>query len=159
MKYSSLNVHQLDSLTVEDLKGIMNSNLPLISAYARGLLVKGRHIDFTETVSFPSDVKSYPSYYYIAPKKKDFPEEDHLLLFPNPCGDYVIAYFNSLDLTQSGTLVINDMQGKRLAVIILTSEQNQLVIDLSDYPNGLYLVSLIINDKFVDGEKLSKVIH
>jgi len=156
MKDSSINARQLDTISVESLKIIMNSNLPLISAFARGLLVKGRYIDFTETVSFPFGMKSYPYYYYLDPKETGFPEEDHLVLFPNPSGDYVIAYFNSIDFKQKGTIIINDIMGKRIAVLALNSEQNQLVINLADYPNGIYFVSLIINNKLIESEKLSK---
>jgi len=159
MRDSSLNARQLDSVTVESLKTIMNSNLPLVSAFARGLLVKGRYIDFTETVSFPSEVKSYPSYYYLDPKETDFPEDEHLVLFPNPSGDFVVAYFNTIDQGQKGTIIIDDIQGKRLAVLPLNSEQNQLVINLADYPNGIYFVSLIINNKLIESKKLSKGSH
>lgn len=135
---------------------IMDSDLPLISAYARGLLVEGRFIDFTETVSFPSGLKSYPDYYYLDPKATNFPEEEHLLLFPNPSGDYVIAYFNSVDFGQKGVILIDDIQGKRIAEMPLDSQQNQLVINLSAYPNGIYFINLIINGKLIESEKLSK---
>jgi hypothetical protein len=50
MKDSSLHASQLDSATVQELITMMDENLPGVSACARGLLVKGRHIDFTETV-------------------------------------------------------------------------------------------------------------
>jgi len=139
----------------ENLK-TMNIALPLISAYARGMLLKGRHIDYVETVAFPSGVKSYPAYYYLDQKKMDLPEEDHLILFPNPSGDYVIAYFNSLDFEEAGNLTIDNIQGQRVAVIELDSEQNQLFLDVSDFPNGLYFVSLRINNELIESEKLLK---
>jgi len=156
MKENSQNARQLDSSSVQELMNIMENGLPQISAYARGLLVKGRFIDFTETVSFPSELKSYPDYYYIDPKDIDFPKEEHLLLFPNPSGDYVIAYFNSLDYGQKGAMIIDDIQGKRIAEMSLDSQQSQRVINLSAYPNGIYFISLIINGKLIENEKLSK---
>jgi hypothetical protein len=137
----------------------MNNALPLISVYARGLLLKERHIDYTESVAFPSGVKSYPAYYYLDPQKFEFPEEEHLVLFPNPSGDYVIAYFNSLDFGEAGSLAIDNIQGHRLAVIKLKSDQNQLVIDLTIFPNGLYFVSLKINNELIETEKLLKGRH
>jgi len=156
MKENDLNARQLDSSSVQELMNIMDSGLPHISAYARGLLVKGRFIDFTETVSFPSEVKSYPDYYYLDPKATNFPEEEHLLLFPNPSGDYVIAYFNSIDYGQKGAIIIDDIQGRRITEMSLDSQQNQLVINLSAYPNGIYFINLIINGKLIESEKLSK---
>lgn len=156
MKGSSLSACQLDSTSIQSLMTIMYNNLPTVSAYARGLLVKGRHLDFTETVSFPAEVKSYPSYYYLDPNKIEFPEENHLVLFPNPSGDYVVAYFNSIDCEQFGTLLIDNIQGKRLAMIKLSSEQNQVVIDLMNLPIGVYFISLAINNKKIETEKLFK---
>jgi len=156
MNENDLNARQLDSSSVQELMNIMDSDLPQISAYARGLLVKGRFIDFTETVSFPSELKSYPDYYYLDHKVINFTEEEHLLLFPNPSGDYVIAYFNSIDYGQKGAILIDDIQGRRLAEILLDSQQSQLVINLSAYPNGIYFISLIINGKLIESEKLSK---
>lgn len=156
MNDSSLNPRQIDSSSVQSLFQIMNSNLPLISSYARGLLLKGRFMEFTEHVAFPQNAKSYPAYYFLDPQKSDFPNDEKLVLFPNPSGDYVIAYFNSLGFNECGRIMIANLQGKELEIIKLDSRKNQVVIDLSAFSNGLYLVSLIINDKLIESEKLIK---
>jgi len=155
MKDSCLHASQLDTSTVQQLITMMNENLPGVSVYARGLLVKGRHIDFTETVSFPTEVKSYPSYIQDY-KNNKFSENEKLHLFPNPTSDYVVAYFNTIELGDKGKIIINDLQGRNLENILLKSEQNQHVIDLTNYPNGIYLINLYVNDKLVSTEKLSK---
>ena len=156
MKDSTLNARQLDSLSAQSLFTIMNSNLPFISSYARGLLLKGRFMEFTEHVAFPQNTKSYPAYYYYNLQKPDFPNDDKLVLFPNPSGNYIIAYFNSLGFDECGIIKIDNLQGKELETIKLDSRQNQIVIDLSALSNGLYIVSLIINDKLIESEKLIK---
>ncbi len=159
MKDSNLCAHNLDSASVQSLITIMNNDLPLINAYARGLLLRGRHIDYNESVAFPAVVKAYPAYYHIDPQKFYFPEEDHLVLFPNPSGDYVIAYFNSLDFGEKGSIVIDNLQGQRMNMIELDSEQNQVIIDLSNFSNGIYFISLLINSKKIESEKLIKTSH
>jgi len=156
MEDSNLNARKLDSSTVQTLFTIMKSNMPLISVYARGFLLKGRFMEFTEHVAFPQNAKSYPAYYFLNPQKKNFPNDDKLILFPNPSGDYVIAYFNSLDFDECGSIKIDNLQGKELERIKLDSRQNQVVIDLSAFSNGLYIVSLIINNKLIESEKLIK---
>jgi len=156
MNVSSLNPRQLDSSSVQSLCLIMNSDLPLLSSYARSLLLKGRYMEFTERVSFSSYVKSYPAYYDLDPQKPDLPKNDKLILFPNPSGDYVIVYFNSLEFDECGSIKIDNLQGKVLEKIKLDSRKNQVVINLSSYSNGLYIVSLIINDKLIRTEKLIK---
>lgn len=155
MSDSSLHASQLDSSTVQQLITMMDNNLPGVSAYARGLLVKGRHIDFIETVSFPTEVKSYPSYNKDSENTK-FSENELLHLFPNPAGDYVVAYFNTIELGNKGSIMISDLQGRNLDQLFLKSEQNQQVIDLSSYPNGIYLINLFVNDKLIATEKLCK---
>ncbi len=155
MSDSSLHASQLDSGTVQQLITIMDDNLPGVSAYSRGLLVKGRFIDFTETVSFSTEVKSYP-FYDQGHKQTEFSENEKLHLFPNPAGDYVVVYFNTIELGENERIIINDIQGKKLEDIPLKSEQNQQLLDLSAYPNGIYLINLYVNDKLAASEKLSK---
>jgi hypothetical protein len=155
MQDSSLHASQLDSGTVQQLITIMDEDLSFVSAYARGLLVKGRHIDFTESVSFPAETKSYPSYGKDN-KKTGFAENEKLHVFPNPASDYTIAYFNTIGLGEQGRIIINDLQGRKIEDIRLRSEQNQQVIDLSDYPNGIYIINLYVNDKSITSAKLSK---
>jgi hypothetical protein len=156
MMDSNLNDRQLDSTGVHKLVNIMNADIPLISAYARGLLIKGRHIDFTEIVSFPSQVKSYPDYYYIDPPKTKIPEDEYLFLFPNPCGDYVIAYFNTIYKDQKGLIKFNNLQGTEIKRIYLNSLQNQQVINISNYPNGIYIVQLEVEHKLLSVRLLIK---
>ena len=156
LKDSNLNIRQLDSSYVQNLITIMNSGLPLISTYARNLLIKGRHISFMESVAFPAQVKSYPGFYYLNPNKTKFSEEEYLVVFPNPCGDFVIAYFNTTHENRLGMLSIRDMQGKELDKIKLNSLKNQLTLNLSYYPTGVYIISLIVDDILKSSMKLVK---
>jgi hypothetical protein len=156
MKDSNLNACDLDSASVQSLITIMNNDLPLISAYARGMLLKGRHIDYNETVAFQSGVKTYPAYYYLDPQKLEYLQEDRFILFPNPCGDFVIAYFNTIVLDHKGIIILNDLLGTELKKISLKSYQNQLVINLSEYPPGTYVIQLCINNKNISSKLLIK---
>jgi|WetSurMetagenome_2_1015567.scaffolds.fasta_scaffold1459720_2 hypothetical protein len=42
------------------------------------------------------------------------PKEDQLHLFPNPAGDYVIAYYDVESKVQDGSITINDVEGNLL---------------------------------------------
>lgn len=156
MKDSSLHARQLDSSSVQQLVNIMNAGLLLVSDYARALLIKGRHIEYTESVYFPMEVKKYPSYYTLDPKKAGFPDDNSLFLFPNPCGDYVVVYFNMLDKGLTGSLILFDLNGKELDRIILSSMQNQQIINLSYYSDGIYLIQLFAEQKFLSSKILIK---
>jgi hypothetical protein len=156
MEDSSLNAFQLDSSSVQSLIGIMNDDYPLISTYARGLLMKGKHIDYTETVGFPLTAKKYPAYYYLRPQPAYFTENEHLYLFPNPCIDFTIAYYNTLEQGQSGSLVVYDLHGQELEQIRLNSVQNQRVVNLSSYTDGIYFIGITINNDLITLRKLIK---
>ena len=107
----------------------------------QGHAVKRKKNECSEKLTSPTGLKSYPSYYYSNSVKSSFPLERYLVLFPNPAGDYVIAYFNFQNYDESGILFIKVVHGKNLGIIKLAFQQNQLVIDLSCYPNGVYLIS------------------
>ncbi|HPM91658.1 MAG TPA: C1 family peptidase [Bacteroidales bacterium] len=156
MSDSSLHARQLDFTAVQQLVNIMNTGLPLVSNYARALLIKGRHIEYTESVYFPMVVKKYPSYYSQNSKKEGIYEDNRLFLFPNPCGDYIIAYFNTIEQGHNGNLVLYDLNGKELDRIRLNSTQNQRVINLFDHPNGTYIIRLLVDYQPVSTKLLIK---
>ena len=153
---STWNAQQLDSVCINTLSDIVDNDYPLISDYARGLLVKGGHIDYTEQVVYPNNTKSY-WVYQVNPQEKVIHKTDYLLLFPNPAGNYVIVYFNTIELETAGKLLMHDINGKILKTIVLKNYQNQLTLNLGDIPNGVYIISLYVNGKLIESEKLTKV--
>jgi len=155
MHDSSWSATQLDSLSVSTLHSIMDNEYPLISGYAKGLLMKGHFINYIEKVYFPSDTKSYQAYHFTS-QKPEAAKKDHLRVFPNPSWDYVIVYYNTTDLKMSGKLIMNDMNGKLIKMIELPDQLNQTTICLSDLPNGIYMLSLFTNDKLIDSKKINK---
>jgi len=156
LKDSNLNVRLLDSTSVQNLINIMNAHLPLIGAYARSLLIKGRHINYTESVSFPLQIKSYPAYYYLNPAKINLPEQDKLVLFPNPCGDYVIVYYSTIEEDRTGIVRLCNIQSIVLKRIQLNSLRNQHLINLSEYPDGIYIIQLLLDDRSISSRLLIK---
>jgi len=155
MHDSNRSAAQLDSSSVSTLHSIMDDEYPLISGYARGLLMKGHFINYIEKVYFPPYAKSYQAYHFTSPKPKAT-KKDHLRVFPNPSWDYVIVYYNTTDSKVNGKLVMNDMNGKLIKSIELPDQLNQTTISLSDLPNGIYMISLSTNDKLVESKKINK---
>ncbi|MBW6460081.1 MAG: T9SS type A sorting domain-containing protein [Bacteroidales bacterium] len=87
---------------------------------------------------------------------KDTAQQLNTMMNKNPAGDYVVAYFNTIELGKKGRIIINDLQGRRMGSLPLQSKQNQQVIDLSAYPNGIYLINLFVDEKLIVTKKLSK---
>jgi hypothetical protein len=101
-------------------------------------------------------IKSSKIHHYQYPEKTTNITEERLCLFPNPAGDYVIAYFDLDSKYMSGEIHLHDIKGNLLISYHIRSGKDQKVIDLKDYPIGLYMISLNSRNQVIDSKKLSK---
>jgi len=155
MQTDTLLAKELDSTNVEVLTGIMESELPLVSAYARGMLVKGGHISFRERIVLPSSNKSKRVYNNDRPEPMD--ESIYLKLMPNPAKNFVIAEYD-LSLGQGqGMLVLSDLKGTILYSIVIKDTKNQITFDLGNLSAGLYVISLYSGNNHIESKQFSKV--
>jgi len=143
---------QIDSASIITLFELLTNGNANIAARSRGLLAKGGFMDYVETIGSPNFSKSSPSYYYQMHKGDDQHFPEHLRLFPNPAGDYVIAYYQMDERYRSGLITINDMHGKFIKNYSINAGENQRVLDLKDVPIGIYIVRLLVGYKEVIGE-------
>ena len=72
---------------------------------------------------------------------------DNLVIYPNPTHSVV----NIENLAEGATVEVYNSIGKRVINV-----RNVNTIDLSDYPNGLYLMRVISEDKIVGVQKIVK---
>jgi hypothetical protein len=156
MTASNWRACDLDSASAQSLFSLVADGNADVRAHAMGLLVKGGFLQFIETVNLPLYSKSGPDVYYSKEEIPDQPDPECLKIFPNPTGDYVIAYYYVNSDFPSGTITINDIKGNSLKEYSIDTKENQVVLNLSDLPNGLYLIALQVNGQLLDVEKLSK---
>ena len=153
---SNRQADQMDSSSVTVLYDLKESGSPGVAAPARGLLVKGGFFKYIETINLPDMTKSsvihYDPYKALTSDRK----EEKLWLFPNPAGDYVIAYYDLDPNYKSGEIQLIDLKGNLLRNYHIECGKNQLSIDLRAYPNGTYLISLNSRNQVIDTRKLSK---
>ena len=123
---------------------------------ARGLLVKGGFYKYVETINFPGKTKASKIHHLQYPVNATNITEDKLWLFPNPAGDYVIAYYDLESKNKSGELQLVDLNGKLLKSYQIESGKGQIVIDLRAYPNGFYFITLNSKNHAIDCKKLCK---
>jgi hypothetical protein len=150
---------QLDSASVSILFDLKNTGSPTIAAWSRGLLVKGGFLNYTETVRLPDLLKSSKINPGQDPGKAMPDNDEKLWLFPNPAGDYVIAYYDLDPGYTSGEIHLIDLKGNLLRRYQIKSGKDQIVIDLKSHPIGLYLISLNSKNQIIDTKKLSKGGH
>ncbi|MBP6872838.1 MAG: T9SS type A sorting domain-containing protein [Bacteroidales bacterium] len=147
----------LDSVSVQTLLEIENIGVSGISAFTRGMLVKGGFLNYIETITMP--YLNSQEEFHIANKKDDNSEnqENHLKLFPNPAGDYVIVFYDAGSDTPSISLRLMDNQGIVIRTIQLEPDKDQIVVNLENLPNGIYLFTLNVNGKKLESQKLIKI--
>jgi hypothetical protein len=153
---SNWQANQLDSASVTTLFYLRESENPRISALSRGLLVIGGFFNYIETINFPEMTKASKIHHFQYPVNSTNIKEDKLWLFPNPAGDFVVAYYDLDSKYKSGELRLVDLNGKLSKSYQIKSGNDQIVIDLKTYPSGLYLISLKARNQIIDSKKLSK---
>jgi hypothetical protein len=155
MHSQNMKAFSMDTVIKNDLFRIKDLELPLISGYARGLLVKGGHLDYTEKVYFPDNNK-YDRIYNNGQKIIEAENEYYLKLFPNPAGDYVIIYYNLEEFNNPGIVRIRDVNSKMVNELNINCTENQMTVNISGIPNGIYYLSLFINNQLIETHKLIK---
>lgn len=80
------------------------------------------------------------------------PEIGKFGLYPNPNDGEVTIDWKALD--KKAELSITDLQGKEVERIVLTANQNQIKLDTSTYPRGIYLCTFYQNNKKLASERL-----
>ncbi|HOX79161.1 MAG TPA: T9SS type A sorting domain-containing protein, partial [Bacteroidales bacterium] len=157
MADNNLTVCDLDSVSVQTLLEIENIGVSGISAFARGMLVKGGFLDFIETITSPQ-LYSPGEYHYTNDHGKNTEQQkDYFKLFPNPAGDYVIVFYDIGSDSRSFSLKLVDNQGIVIRIIQLEPGKDQIVVNLENLPNGIYLFTLNVNGKKLESQKLIKI--
>jgi hypothetical protein len=155
MENDTVTAAGLDSSSVNILSNIVNSELPVISSYARGLLLKGKHINFNEMVYLPVSNKSARIYSNDRVSETDF--SSGLKLMPNPAKNYVIVEYKFSSDNNNGIILVRDMRGNLVKSKNLKNKHDQLTIDLTDLPSGMYIVSLYSANKLIESKQLSNI--
>ncbi|MEN8251248.1 MAG: T9SS type A sorting domain-containing protein [Bacteroidota bacterium] len=132
----------------------MDASLPMISAYARGTLVKEGVMEYTEKVNFPGNSSSFNS--FSPANESELEKEASFSIFPNPACNYAIAYFNTIELNQNSVLMVYDMNGRLLRQYDVKPTETQVVLDIESLPAGVYNCLLNCNDGVLDVQRMIK---
>jgi len=142
----------LSSLQIQLLFELADSYQTIPGLYASNLLIKERLLNYEEPVYLADPVKNSPAHN----KAKLVPLINHnLWLFPNPAGNYFIAYYYLHNQLYPSILVISDINGIKLKEIYLRDNQNQIVISTQELSAGAYLVSLICRNHLIESQKVT----
>ena len=93
----------------------------------------------------------------INPDAAKSSKEVEVKVYPNPVLDYLTIELNQA-LTEDVDIRVMDLTGRLLGVSTVAASETSQVVNVSDYANGLYLISMIRNGKIIHTEKIS-ILH
>jgi C1A family cysteine protease len=156
MKDSNWLANDLDSVHIEQLFDQLANDYGSLSAHARGMLVKGGFYDYIEKVPCPAHLKATREYTASTDKSTTENAKDYLRVFPNPAGDYAMIEYILNDQHNVGIIELSKIDGTLLRTEEIKSGTNQMILDLKDLPNGMYIVSLKSNTRNIQSKRLIK---
>lgn len=135
------------NLVIEDQMGYMSVNyIELVPVLIRSIQELKQELD---------EVKSGSGTRGTTDISKSFIEKNKLYQnSPNPFHDQAIIRFKLSEGVRNASICIFDMQGKTLKRLPVTNGEESVIVDSSEFSDGLYLYSLIINGQEVDTKKM-----
>jgi len=140
-----------DSIQIQSLFNLAENQDCQPGIYARNLLVNMGMMTYIEPIYLPDNFKSEE---YLLPKGNKCDPEIILKVFPNPAGDYFIAYYEIPDEIIKPVLTVTGINGVPVHSIRLNEPLNQLVVPMNNNPSGIYLVCIVSGNKIIASSKV-----
>ena len=77
-----------------------------------------------------------------------------LRIAPNPAKNYTYLYFDIEDFNRTAKLEIHSLQGQLMSSYPIQGAVGRVHEDLNSYPSGIYVVSLIMDNRLLESSKL-----
>jgi len=158
MKTDSISIFDLDSITIDTLESIASTCLHYPSAWANAILEqRSNDIEDRYREVIPDDPGG--SQRIEAPYRNVSPEEVHsqLKVYPNPARNYIALEYDILKPYNKIYINITDIAGKIVYSKVLIGQKSELLIDITEFKPGFYMVNLLGDGKIIKSEKLSKL--
>jgi hypothetical protein len=81
-------------------------------------------------------------------------EKQQLRIAPNPARNYTYVYFEIENYNRSAKIEIHNMQGQQICSYPTLASEGRLYQDLSSYSSGMYIVSLVLDNRVVETQQM-----
>lgn len=142
-------LNEMETSSVKELQQIAEHGTDIASIEAMGIL--NFFYGYNYIVPWMDDSESTERFYSY-PSTVD--REVSVKLFPNPSGNITTIEWSLPDLVGMAHVLISDSRQRQIKSLPLYSPVGYLQADISDLPNGMYVISVHYNDKKVILEKL-----
>ncbi|MCD4663940.1 MAG: T9SS type A sorting domain-containing protein [Bacteroidales bacterium] len=152
LKQEEKNWIEADSLQLDALYDLAFDNNNKANAYARNVLKFYDTLNYSEEIIYPSFLKSGSIIPIPAQRKA---ERNSLTVYPNPAKDYFIVRYELDNRYSEAKILITDMAGRNVKQFIVTTTRDYLIVPVSEFNKGIYVVKLILNGREKGVKKVS----
>ena len=152
---ASLNGSQPDSLSVQELTGIMESEKGNASMYALNYLIDMGEVEYEEPIQVPDMLKSAEAAGSNTGSNNDNAKENRLLkVMPNPAKDYIVVEYD-LEMQREGIVEITDVTGKPVYSVQVSNPKDKMTIDTRNWKPGVYVALLKFDGRIKETVKFT----
>jgi len=148
---------EADSVQIEALFDIEETQAGLPSIYARNILLALEKISYEEPILMPDFLKSAAVHEEYEDLMETLYEHYYLKVFPNPAGDYMVIEHNLEMEPEKAYVDLRNTKGKIVKHVIVTGKKNQQTVDVKALKPGIYIATLYVNNKDLESVKFTKV--
>ena len=150
---ASLSDSAPDSVDVQELSGIIESEKGVAAMYALNMLIDLDEIAYEEPIEMPDFMKSASvngSFSSIV----NNPTPKFLKVMPNPAKEYIILEYE-LEMQREGIVEIADVTGKPVYSVQVSNPKDQMAIDTRKWKPGVYIALLKFDGKLQETVKFA----
>ena len=136
---TAVDMQQLDSTTIEQLKGF-ELNGGIAGTHATALLMLNGASDYREPVYLPEEDPNQRNAWL---NKSGTNSEDNFKVYPNPAGDYFYVEYQLDGENAQLLLVITDVLGKTVLTKELKHLQDVVIVRTDGFIEGQYSISIL----------------
>jgi len=149
------NTLRMDSANLSAIQNLYNTCHEPVKSCARNILIARGYIDYHEPILLPDNLKSSKEKKWY--KTGKFVENSYMKIFPNPAKQHVIIEYNLKEKFNDNNktlIVLRNINGNKVYQMILPKRQDQELINTSGFISGIYICSIIVNEKILESQKL-----
>ena len=152
------SILQLDENQISTLQTLAEDDQFAPGVFARNILLANKLSDYEETLVLPDETKMTPIDNTF---KTGITQSQHtrFTIYPNPAGKYFIVEYHLEKEINNLQVEILDMTSRKIAEMKLKGKQDQVVVPVNNWHDGIYLVRLTGDGKVIDSQKLTIVNH
>jgi len=152
---SGNGLDDLSEAQIAQLHAIVADETDFASVYARNMLLAIDDLEYQEPIILPNSMKSaeVEEAYHKALNSQ---APTMLEVYPNPSKDFIILAYQ-FDKETKGMIEIRDISGKPVQSIPFDGIQDQVTLTTHGWSTGVYVLSLVVNDKVIETTKFTLV--